>query len=292
MIPSPDRYAGRMTAAFLLLAAALLFSCSTFRTAAHFQKPQVTLQSIGFQNITFETVDLVFTVAVNNPNSAAIKLNRYDYQLLVNNAPFAKGDTKRTVTFDAGKVTPVTIPVTVKFSDLYNAYQALSTRDSTEYQAQLGLYFDIPVLGEKRIQVNRNGFLPLVKAPGLEVTSVQLRDLRLAGADLDVNVMLNNPNTFSLTLRQLTYEFLVSDKSWATGTMRKDIPIGIQSRNTFTVPIAVSFLQVGQSVYDILANSRTINYRFRGNILFDTSNPMFKEINFPFDKTGQTQVKK
>ncbi|MHB9028261.1 MAG: LEA/WHy family protein [Candidatus Latescibacterota bacterium] len=275
-----------------LLVFSLALSCSGVREAVDVARPEIDLQSVEIQNLTFETVDLVFNVGVRNPNNIPIRLSRLDYTLFLNDRQFLKGDRGNSLHIEANSTATVDIPLTVHYDTVYSTYRTLAGQDSVPYRAEIGLYFNLPALGDVRVPVTRRGYLPLVQSPRVNVESVEIESIRPTGADLILHVLLDNPNGFSLLMRRLTYDFLVSDRTWAAGTTREEVRIDSGSRSAIEIPMSINFLSVGQSVYRILIDSQALNYRFRGNILFQSPHPLIKEINFPFDITGKAEIER
>lgn len=276
----------------LIVLFSLIISCSGVRDAVDVSRPEIDLQSVEIQNLTFKTVDLVFNMGVRNPNTIPIRLSRLDYTLFLNDRQFLKGERGNPVTIGANSTTTVDIPLTVQYDTVYSTYRTLAGQDSVPYRGEIGLIFNLPVLGDVRIPVTRRGYLPLVQTPQVNVESVEIESIRPTGADLILNVLLDNPNSFSLLMRRLTYDFLVSDQTWAVGTTREEVSIDSGRRSTFEIPLSINFLSVGQSVYRILTDSQALNYRFRGNILFQSPHPLIREINFPFDITGKADIER
>lgn len=276
----------------LVLAGILQFSCSRVREAVDIRKPEANIRSVRISELTFDSANLVFVVAVNNPNNVSIRLNRFDYSLDINGREFMKGDQNQQTTIAANGETSVDIPLTIAYDKLYSTYRSLAGQDSTSYRAEIGMYLDVPVLGDIRVPVSREGYIPLVRAPQVNINSVEVEELRPTGADLRLTVMLDNPNGFELGMRRMNYEFLVSERTWASGTTREEVRISPNQRSTFAIPATINFLSVGQSVLRLLTESEALSYRFRGNILFQSPHPLIGEVTFPFDVTGKTEVKK
>ncbi len=272
--------------------AVIAISCSAARQIADIERPQVDIRSVAVTGLTFESADLVFTMGVDNPNDTSIRLNRFDYTLDISGRQFLKGDRKEQVTLSANEETRVDIPITLKFEEIYSMFRTLAGQDSTHYRTEIGVHFDLPVLGDVRIPVTREGYIPLIQEPRINMDRVELEELRATGADLRLMVLMDNPNAFALTMRRMNYDFSVSDRSWAGGTIQEEVKIAPNQRRTFGIPVSLNFLNVGRSALQILADENALNYRFQGNILFQSPHPLINEINFPFDVSGNAKVDK
>ncbi len=156
----------------------------------------------------------------------------------------------------------------------------------------MGFAFDIPVMGEVRIPVNHKGMLPMVKMPTFKIHSLHLEQLSLNGAELELQIAVDNPNTFSLTLEKMDYQFAVNGKSWISGQTKNAAQLNQKSLGIIDIPISLNFLQVGQSVYQLLSGGSQLNYDFMGYFDVGSSIAQFESVSLPVDKQGTINIAK
>jgi len=49
------------------------------------------------------------------------------------------------------------LPVSLNFKDIYQTYQSLKNQDSSDYRMQIGLTFDLPVIGRTTLPISKEG---------------------------------------------------------------------------------------------------------------------------------------
>ncbi len=269
-----------------------LTACSTINTIVKegIQKPHVTVEDMKVTGFDFKTIDLLFDINIDNPNSLGVKLNGFDYDFLVNDNSFIKGENSDGLEIIANGNHGVQIPVTVGFSDLFNAIKSLHQEDNSMYQMKTGFLFDVPILGSIRVPVSKSGEIPMVKLPSISLGSVKVSKLNLTGADLEVGVNINNPNGFSLNLHKMDYNLNVNGKNWVSGITNEALSVDEHGKSTLKLPVSLNFLDLGSSVFQLLSGNNELSYRFNGNVDLGSSLPMLPKANLDFDKTGNFTV--
>lgn len=282
-----------MIAGFAILLAALLLvlGCAALKEIVNIQQPTLDVKQVRFTDLSFEALDLAFDINIQNPNPLGISLAGFDYDFLLNDASFLKGKQDSQMTIASMGASMVTIPLSLKFNDLYNTYKALQNQDSTAYKIGCGLTFDLPVLGIMRLPVSKTGHLPLLKLPKIADISLKLSKLSLTTADLELKLLVDNPNSFAMALNKLNYNFVINGQSWAKGVSGDRIQVNKKDKSSVSIPVSLNFLQVGKTLYQALANKdQTFNYNLTGDLDFNTSVPLLGQVNLPIDRTGQLKI--
>jgi LEA14-like dessication related protein len=268
------------------------FSCSTVKNLANIQEPKLSIDQVRFTGLSFEDIDLVFDVNIDNPNQLSATLAGLDYDFKINDASFLQGQQTSNMTIAAMAESNLEVPLTLNFKDLYNTFNSLKNQDSSAYKIDLGLKFDLPILGKTRIPVSKQGYLPMVKLPSLKISSLKVKKMRLTSADLELNLEIDNPNAFNLLADNLSYNFAVNDQPWVKGTLPKQIQISGKGSSSLNIPVSVNFLNLGQTALQLLSGSQEVNYSFRGNVDLDSALPVFSQVKLPIDKSGQLNIVK
>jgi LEA14-like dessication related protein len=269
---------------------AIYVSCSTVKNLANIQEPKVSVDKVRFTGLSFEDVDLAFDVKIDNPNQLSATLAGFDYDLKINDASFLQGQQTSDMTIAATSASNLEVPLTLNFKDLYNTFNSLKNQDSSAYKMDLGLTFNLPILGKTRIPVSKQGYLPMVKLPSLKVSSLKIKKMGLTSADLELNLEIDNPNAFNLIADNLNYNFAVNDQSWVQGTLPKQVQISEKGSSSLSIPLSVNFLNLGQTALQILSGNQEVNYSFQGNVDLDSALPMFNQVKLPIDKSGEVNI--
>ena len=268
----------------------LFFHCDTVQQLAKIQKPTLSVERVKITSLNFESIGLTFDLKVFNPNKLAVTLAGFDYDFLLNDASFLKGSRDTVQTIKAKGESILQIPIRLGFRDLYRTFQGLKAQDSTAYKLNCGLSFNLPILGKTRIPVSKTGFLPLPKLLKIKVQSLKLNKLGFTGADLLLNLQLDNPNAFRVFLNKLNYHFTVDGQSWVSVLLNQQQEVGAKGKNILSIPISLNFLKMGKTALQLLQGNKSLDYKLGGDMNIRTSLPMFDEVNIPVQKSGKINL--
>lgn len=247
---------------------------------------------VKLDRLSFEKIGLLFDVKVTNPNPIGVKLTGFDFDFLLNDHSFVQGKNDAGVEIPANGQHIVPVLVSMKFAEVYQTFAGLRNQDSTSYRFNCGLSFDLPILGPQRIPISKAGSVPLIKIPKIAVESLKLNKLNLIGADLSLRIRLSNANAFSFFLNGITYRFDVNGMQWLTGSETKTQSVPAKGEAILNLPISLNFLQIGQSVSQLLRAESTVGYRLSGSVDLKSSIPLLGEVNLPFDQSGEIRIVK
>ena len=274
----------------LFIGLIFIAGCASVQNLMNIKKPDVKVQNVRITGLTFSAIDLSFNLAIDNPNALAISLAGFDYDLILNENSFLKGQQDKSISIESRSTSQVEIPLQLSFRDIYNTFNSLSNKDSSAYEAKFGLNFNLPILGITRIPISKKGAIPLLRLPSVKVSSLKLNKIGLTTASLNLALQVDNANPLQFLLNQFQYDFLVAGKSWANGISDKKMTIAKNGKSEINIPIELNFLQMGQTAYKILTGSNQIDYQFDGNLNFDTSMEMLKNVNLPINTSGKIDL--
>ncbi|MFQ5605914.1 MAG: LEA type 2 family protein [bacterium] len=279
---------------WILFSSTILTACSSVQDfiKSSVQKPKVAFSGVKIQGLNFEKIDLLFDLTVNNPNAVGVKMAGFDYDFLIDQRAFVSGNQPQIVEIPANGKNVVHVPVTLRFNDVFQTFKEYPQKDSTRYELKCGFSFDLPVLGVQRIAVSKSGHIPLLKIPRLKVVALKLKNLRLTGADLELQVQLQNPNSFKVILKTLDYKFAINNQTWLSGSSHDQYQIAAKKDNLIRLPLSLNFLQIGASVPQLLKSDSPLNYQFQGKLDLTSSFPMLKRAQLPFNRTGAIRLLK
>ncbi len=259
---------------------------------ANVREPDVKVADVKIGSFTFKKVNLVFDIDISNPNSLGIDLNGFDYNFLLNDHSFLKGEQNQPLKILANGKSSVKVPVSLTFDEVYKAYKNLVNQDSIHYSFKSGLKFKLPILGVTRIPVSKSGTLPNVKIPAVSLRGIKLNHLGFTSADLEVEISVKNPNNFGLNLDHFNYHLNVAGQEWVTGIKSKEIQLSEKKTGDISIPVSLNFLQMGQSILNILTSDQALNYQFSGSTDILTTLPLLEKYKLQFKKSGQTKLLK
>lgn len=256
------------------------------------QEPRAKIADVKMTGLSFNKVDLLFNIDINNPNSVGINLSEFDYNLLIEDNSFISGKQDEGLAIKANGSEMVQLPLSLIFVDIYNTFSNIKNLDSIKYNLQTGLSFNMPILGDIRIPISKSGSVPSLKSPSISLKKLQMEKIKLTGADLTLKIKLDNPNAITFLLNSMDYQLNVAGAEWIKGTSKKVISVNAKDESIIDVPISLNFINMGQSVYQLLKGDQTLNYNLSGNANLGSNLSIFNDFNLPFNQTGETKILK
>ena len=131
------------------------FQCSALKQLSRISQPRLDVSGVRITGLSLQAIDLTFDINIDNPNPLTVSLGGYDYDLQINGTSFLKGVQEQKLLINSNSQSRIEIPVTLTFENLFQTYNTLKNRDSTDYTIQCGFAFDLPMLGSTRIPVKK-----------------------------------------------------------------------------------------------------------------------------------------
>lgn len=283
----------RMTA--LLAVLSMLSACAEMgkvMEAADIHTPAAQVTGVNISSLSQEAVGLDLTLAVDNPNVIPVKLTGFDYTLKINGQQLSSGQQRQGVKIPAQGQGEVHFPVQLRMADLANLMKGLANAEEMNYGVQVSALVDLPVLGMQSLPAQTSGVLPVPKLPEVALSGVKVRKLGLTGADLDVGIVVKNPNAFGVDIRKLVYQLNVNGKPWLSSSLKQSLSLAERGSHQFNVPISLNLVEIGSGIANALDKSAPLSYQLNGDMNFDTSLPQLKGVAAPFDLSGKVSIAK
>jgi LEA14-like dessication related protein len=270
-----------------------LLGCSTLQQvgqALEGQKPTAQVKGVRLTGLDFDGLDLAFDVNVENPNPVGISLAGLDYDLKLLGSRFLQGDQPMGLKVAAKGSSQVEVPMRLGFQKLMSTYQQLKTARQAGYELDLGMGFDVPVLGRVRVPVSYKGEIPVPKMPDVKLKSLDVQQLSMSGAKLLLQLQVDNPNDFSLLLDKLNYNLKLNGFDVGGGLLEKSVNINQGGQGVIGLPVSLDFAQAGMGLYSALLG-KGMSYDLSGSMNAASSNPILKRFHIPLDKQGNVSLK-
>ena len=255
------------------------------------QKPTAQVVNAKLNGLSFSQADLLFDIQINNPNSIGVSLAGLDYGLKINDFSLFSGNKNDALTVEAQGTSTVQIPLSLKYEDIYKTVKTLTNQSKSIYAFEGGLSFDLPVLGKVRIPVSKSGELPLLRLPKVSVKSINMETLSWSGAALNLDVAVSGAGGLNLFIDNLSYNLTIAGKNWVGGDISKRLAVNTQGEQIISIPFKLDFLKMGRSLYDIVTGDAVLDYRFDGNMMISSDNPLLKATNFSFEDLSKIKIK-
>lgn len=243
----------------------LFIGCNTLRDLANVQKPSVRYSSTSIQDISFQDVTLLFDFEVNNPNSFGVSADQYQYEFFINGNEFVSGVQNERFRIENNSTTTIQIPVSLTFSEVFNTIGSLIRQDSLAYRLSTEVLFDVAGIGQQRVPVSAQGHLPIPKLPSIELSSFNVKEFSLSGAEMVAAFRVENPNNFGVSFANTFYNLEVNGKEWLNTTLERTINLSSSESELITIPIRLNSSQMGSVLIDMMRGETEFEYHLTGS---------------------------
>lgn len=277
----------------LLLLVATVSGCQAIQNlAGSIQKPSLSIKDVQVTDFAFDEIELTYEVEVDNPNPVALQMLSYDYDFNINNNDFVEGSQDKQLRIESSGTSTFEIPMRINFQELYELFSSLRNDDKADYSLMADLHFDLPIVGNTTIPLEKRGTVPLIKLPEIAVSSLEVDDISFSEANLILNLDVENPNGFGLLMNAFAYDLNVNGNNWVEGKSQKAVKITENDSNRIAIPISLDIEQIGTSALQLLNNSSGLNYKLSGRIDFGATHPLLESLQtkFSVDKMGDVPL--
>jgi len=125
------------------------------------QKPSAQITGAQLQGVSLTEATMLFDVKIDNPYTTALPLTNLDYALSSQGQPFLNGKAEVQGMVPAGGSKVIGVPVRINYLDLVKAVKGARPGVSIPYKADLGLSVNVPLLGNTRLPLSREGELTI-----------------------------------------------------------------------------------------------------------------------------------
>lgn len=268
-----------------------LSGCAELAKHAETVKPTAQLTGARLANISFDQVDLVFDLEVENKNPIELDLAGLDYDFKIEDQSLVSGVTAKAIKLKANGTSPVELPVTLKFDDLKNLPGELWNKDKLAYDLQTTFNIMLPVIGNYAIPVSKQGELPVPKIPGIKLKGVKIKNLSFTSANLVAQVEVDNPNDFDMAVRNFNYQLNINQVQWGQGEISKSNNIPGKGKGVIDIPVKLNLLSIGSAASSLLKKGSSLEYQLKGNATLDTGLELLNGYNLPLDIKGTTSTR-
>lgn len=272
----------------LVLLFVFISSCSALRDLADVRQPTVNYNKMSIQNISFDGVTLLFDFDVNNPNKFGVSADQYTYEFFINDNSFLSGIQTENLRVSRESTSTVQIPITLNFSEVFNTFSSVVRRDSLSYRLSSEVQFDLPGVGQRKVPVSAAGEIPIPRMPRIEFSGYNIKNISLAGAEMDINLRVSNPNPFGISMSNAAYALNVNGREWLDTRLGDRISLGGSESDMVTIPIRLNASQMGSVLLEMMGGNTSFNYNLSGSADISADIEGFDDgTTIPFDLDGR-----
>ncbi len=126
----------------------------------------------------------------------------------------------------------------------------------------------------------------IFQEPSVKVDKVALKSISAEAFDIDLGIVIDNPNPVELDLSGIDYKFELADNQLAAGKSNDSISIGATGKSKTNFPVSIDYDEI-KSIYDAAKGQDEIPYTFSGTVSLNTP---IGEIPIPFKTKGMMPI--
>ena len=119
--------------------------------------------------------------------------------------------------------------------------------------------------------------------PNVRYTDVTVEGLTLENIDLRFHFEVDNPNRVGVKLEEYTYNLLINDRSFLTGTHREQLEIGSRSSRSIVLPLTLSYRDIYES-FSSVVQADSFSYTLKTEVGVDI--PVYGMAMIPVEAEG------
>ncbi|MBS1971445.1 MAG: LEA type 2 family protein [Bdellovibrionales bacterium] len=120
------------------------------------EKPKVSLAGISVKDADMNGATLVFNIAVENPNSVEIKVDKVNYKVFLNNKEITQASTDKAINIASKSTGNIDLPLPIEYRKVFSDLKELLFSESASYKiegnAKMSL-FSIPFSKEGSVKL-------------------------------------------------------------------------------------------------------------------------------------------
>ena len=245
--------------------------------------PVVSLISSELDDISYNGVQLLSKVQVENPNSIEIPFPKIVWKIFLDGDFFIDGVIENNQNIKSRETAIVEVPVTLNYLEVFDSFDRLKGRSQVDCKITLAVNFPVPVIEDRTWNFEQEGKIPLLQEPGLTSPVMEVIKVDAATVELYVSVNVENPNIFELPAPRLNFDYRVYDTSILRHSLNNSGPLAPSS----VVPVVFGLLIYYTDLFRILPMVRAeIEAPGQLNLSMDFPVPAFNGETFNLQIPG------
>ncbi len=230
--------------------------------------PKVSFKKLDVKDVDFKGAKSTFVLDVDNPHPVGLQIPKVNWDLDLGGSDFLDGVKDSPIEVLASEVTPVRVPVDVKWANIFNVVKDVKGKDDVPYAFGGDLTVDTPV-GPLKVPFKHEGQLPVLHVPkvSLKALRVEKLDILKNTATLALDIGLDSEQGSAIGVDGFDYDVKLSGTKVADGVAAIS---AIDGSTTATLPINLKLLELGTTIVNAITKKETLEVGLDADASFDT----------------------
>lgn len=260
------------------VALALLPGCAILRIISSEEKPSAKVRGVRFEDLSLDSVTLVFDVELSNPYDVALPLVDLDYRLESRQEEILRGKAPVTGHVPPESSRSIDLPARISFAKLLEVLRGIRPGAVIPYLAHLDISVEAPVVGRLSLPLEKEGQVPIPTVPSVELQSIRWDTLSLTEAKAVIEVRVVNRNEFPFELSQVQYSLSSESAKLAESTLETQGQLGSGEAKNLSLSLAFKPIALGPAAYRLLSGKKS-SFKLAGQLSAKTP---FGALQMPF----------
>jgi LEA14-like dessication related protein len=233
-------------------------------------------------------ISLVFLAGVENPRSAGARLGLADWRLVIDGQEvLGAAVVPEGARVEAGAAGEIPLGLTLTIAEFLSK-SGENAEFPAELTADLAFFFDN---GETTVlSLSAGAVFPLIRKPEFSITGIEIMKAELINTRLKVDLRIDNPNLFPLTLSEFSYELYGQGRLWAEGEDAEILLISPESSAEKELRLVMNFINMDRNLLERIIALGQVPYRFTGEVEAVTGLDFLPRFRTAFDRSGEAAV--
>lgn len=273
----------RRGAPVLLAALALAAAgCGSLRKAA-FPKPVFSLENVRLTRLTLADATLECTIKAVNSDSREFVGRNMQCGIYVNDRLIGVGIKKDNIVVPGNGQITFPFTVTATFQDMLRTVEVYRAKEvrTVPYELRGSVELWSPI-GTVAVDWQHEGTIPVPRAPGIGLKQVRVKEAGIFRYWILFTFDVENPNTFSMTVSDLSYSLKLADEQVARGNLTKTWVIKPETHSRIELPVETRPSKLARALRLSMEQGR-IKFDLSGHMGFKS---LLGDTDFAFQKAG------
>ena len=178
----------------------------------HF-RPDLIIKGISIEDDNDEILKVYATVNILNDLPLEARVRSLGYTLTHEGTVIARNLSRDSLTIRSRDTTQVTLAFRIGKAELQILTDKLETADSdvTQFTLELCFKLDVPVRGYRDFEITKAIEVPVIRLPIVESRKVHIEKFSLSHPELQMELLVRNPNSFPLVLDECKLSMIVGE---------------------------------------------------------------------------------
>lgn len=255
-----------------------------------FKEPIVTADSFKITGYTYDTVEIIYKLRIENPNSVPVTMEVSDWVLTADKIRAASGSFEKTkIAGDSIKY--IELPVVISFPELYEQESAFLQKEQCISTMRAALEFKLPIFGKKNYEISFVTPVDLLKKPSFDLNSIELVSMDPEEICFTLNIDFQNMNDFGIDILNFKYSLDINGTNWTRGLTSRKLHLEPGQKQNVPLSISIRTGSMVSDIYNVIISSDDISYECAGTFVAESSYPDLESAEIPFSIAGNTKIR-